>query len=350
MPRQTSVYNSRMATLSPASPRAVSETPVAANPLRFDGLMAVLAIWFVGGLFVDGWAHTHNKVDQSFFTPWHALLYAGWTANASVLITGALVGRSRGRTWRTALPPGYFLSLLGAFGFGLGGLGDMAWHVAFGIERGIEALLSPSHLLLAVSMGLLVSGPFRAALRRRALSQLPAFISFALTLSVITFFTQAAHPVAQLWGLGSLHNYRDDDFAATALVLGGATFAAAALFALKIGTPMPGAFALVFGSNALLMGLLNQYVYPLKWALAFALGGLALDLLCAALSKVGAQKRRQAMAVCTPIFLIGAHFIASHIPVTSGGSTWRIHFWMGILVLTGLSGLLLSLLAERETA
>ena len=339
-----------MATLSPASPQAVSETRAAARSLRFDGLMAVLAIWFVGGLFVDGWAHTHNKVDQSFFTPWHALLYAGWTANASVLFVTALVGRSRGQSWRTALPPGYFLSLLGALGFGLGGLGDMAWHEVFGIERGIEALLSPTHLMLAVSMGLLASGPFRAALRCRLKSQLPALISLALTLSVITFFTQAAHPVAQLWGLGSLHNYRDDDFAATALVLGGAIFAAATLFALKLGSLMPGALALVFGANALLMGLLNSYVYPLKWALAFVLGGLVLDSLCAALVKSGAQTKRHVLAVCTPVFLIGAHFIASQIGVAAGGMIWRIHFWMGILVLTGLSGLLLSVLSERETA
>ncbi len=339
-----------MATLSPTSPGAGAKSSAAERPLWFDAWMALLSIWFVGGLFVDGWAHTHNKVDQSFFTPWHALLYAGWAVNASVLFVTALVGRSRGRSWRAALPPGYFLSLLGALGFGLGGVGDMAWHELFGIERGIEALLSPTHLLLAVSMGLLVSGPFRSALRHREPNQLPALISLSLTLSVVTFFTQAAHPVAQLWGLGSLHNYRDDEFAATALVLGGATFAATMLFALKLGKPAPGAFALVFGANAVLMGLLNQYVYPLKWALAFAFGGLVLDFLCTILSKISAPTRRHVMAVCTPIVLIGAHFSASQVAVTNGGMTWHIHFWMGILILTGLSGLLLSVLSDREKA
>lgn len=339
-----------MATLSPTSPGAGAKSSAAERPLRFDAWMALLSMWFVGGLFIDGWAHTHNKVDQSFFTPWHAVLYAGWAVNASVLFVTALVGRSRGLSWRAALPPGYFLSLLGALGFGLGGVGDMAWHQLFGIERGIEALLSPTHLLLAVSMGLLVSGPFRSALRHREPNQLPALISLALTLSVVTFFIQAAHPVAQLWGLGSLHNYRDDEFAATALVLGGATFAATTLFVLKLGQPKPGAFALIFGVNALLMGALNSYVYPLKWAVAFALGGLALDLLCAALAKAGPSMRRQVMAACSPVFLIGAHFYASQIATTSGGMTWRIHFWMGILVLTAVSGLILSVLSDREKA
>ena len=175
---------------------------------------------------MDGWAHTHNRVDQSFFTPWHAILYSGWVVVTIVLISVALIGRARGRALREALPAGYFLSLIGGIGFGVGGLGDMAWHIAFGIEKGTEALLSPTHLLLAVSMGLVVSGPLRAQLARpvaRAIQQLPGVLSLALTLSVVTFFTQSAHPVAQLWGLGALHTYQSDDFAATALLLGGAT-------------------------------------------------------------------------------------------------------------------------------
>ena len=58
--------------------------------LSFDWAMIVLSLWFVGGLFVDGWAHTHNKVDQSFFTPWHAILYSGWAVTALFLVITAL--------------------------------------------------------------------------------------------------------------------------------------------------------------------------------------------------------------------------------------------------------------------
>jgi hypothetical protein len=28
----------------------------------------------VGGIFLDGWAHAHGRVDESLFTPWHAVL------------------------------------------------------------------------------------------------------------------------------------------------------------------------------------------------------------------------------------------------------------------------------------
>lgn len=39
----------------------------------------------------------------------------------------------------------------------------MLWHSRFGIEAGIEALLSPTHLVLALGGMLMVSGPLRAA-------------------------------------------------------------------------------------------------------------------------------------------------------------------------------------------
>ncbi len=60
------------------------------------------------------------------------------------------------------MQPGYGLSLLGVSIFALGGVSDMIWHMLFGIEVNVDALLSPTHLLLAVGMALIVSGPLRA--------------------------------------------------------------------------------------------------------------------------------------------------------------------------------------------
>ena len=37
----------------------------------------------------------------------------------------------------------------------------MIWHEIFGVETGVEALLSPTHLMLALGGSLMVSGPFR---------------------------------------------------------------------------------------------------------------------------------------------------------------------------------------------
>jgi hypothetical protein len=46
---------------------------------HLDWLVALLGCWTVGGIFLDGWAHNHGKVDSSFFTLWHALLYSRQT-------------------------------------------------------------------------------------------------------------------------------------------------------------------------------------------------------------------------------------------------------------------------------
>ena len=131
-----------------------------------DWAVATLSAMFVGGLYLDGWAHAHGRVDQSFFTPWHAVFYAGYAATASVLAVAVVRRHARGYAWRWAAPPGYGLSLLGVLVFAIAGASDMVWHILFGIEAGIQALLSPTHLALALGMGFIVSGPLRAAWRR----------------------------------------------------------------------------------------------------------------------------------------------------------------------------------------
>jgi hypothetical protein len=52
---------------------AVAQTR-ARSSVAFDWSMGFLAVLLMGGLLLDGWAHAHGEVDQSFLTPWHALL------------------------------------------------------------------------------------------------------------------------------------------------------------------------------------------------------------------------------------------------------------------------------------
>jgi hypothetical protein len=118
--------------------------------LRFDRLIAVFICWYLGGLFLDAWEHSHGLVDNTFFTPWHAVLYSGYAACALVLILSVLVNRRRGYSWRESIPRGYEFSVWGVLLFAVAGVGDLIWHTLFGFEVGIEPLLSPTHLLLAL--------------------------------------------------------------------------------------------------------------------------------------------------------------------------------------------------------
>ncbi|HEV7665268.1 MAG TPA: hypothetical protein VGQ62_17185, partial [Chloroflexota bacterium] len=157
---------------APAQP-AVRATvhPTSARPLapvRFDWWIVAASGWFAGGLYLDGWAHNTIPSLETFFTPWHAVLYSGFLVSLAVL--GWAIGHhhTAGRTWWQSIPAGYELSLVGGLLFIASGLADMLWHIIFGIEANVDALLSPTHLLLLLGGTLFLSGPIRAEARRRA--------------------------------------------------------------------------------------------------------------------------------------------------------------------------------------
>lgn len=51
-------------------------------------------VWLVLGLFTDGWAHLNVSGPETVFTPWHGVLYSGFSAGA--LWLGVLALRGRG--------------------------------------------------------------------------------------------------------------------------------------------------------------------------------------------------------------------------------------------------------------
>jgi hypothetical protein len=131
-----------------------------------DAVAAVLGAAVTVAIYLDGRAHLLNLPD-SFFTWWHGLLYGGVTALAGwLMLLGWTNGARGGRPLR--MPAGYGLSLAGAVLFFVGGVADLVWHSILGIEVGLDALLSPSHLWLFVAGALMLSGPVRAARARQA--------------------------------------------------------------------------------------------------------------------------------------------------------------------------------------
>ena len=136
----------------------VKEKTRAVSSLRFDWIMVVVSVWWLGGLFIDGWAHSNIPQLETFFTPWHAVFYSGYLAVTFTLLvqillnlrqsafsaTGStpslvtLVRESlKGNRWLRAVPTGYELSLLGVVIFGVSGIGDLTWHLLLGISSGV---------------------------------------------------------------------------------------------------------------------------------------------------------------------------------------------------------------------
>jgi len=192
-----------MSTVSDGIPLQPSRSRIEGYPsssVRFDWIAALISSWLVGGLFLDGWAHTHGRVDDVFFTPWHAVLYSGAAAMIAFLAISQWRNVNKGYAWRRALPQGYPLSLVGAVLFVVGGGLDLIWHTLFGIEVNIEALLSPTHILLSTAGILMITGPIRSAWKQFApgthlgWTQLGATVlCAALLLSTLTFFTNFAN-------------------------------------------------------------------------------------------------------------------------------------------------------------
>jgi hypothetical protein len=310
--------------------------------------MALLSAWLVGGLFLDGWAHAHGKVDQSFFTPWHAVFYSGFAAVALALFATLVRRRSQTKTWRAAIPSGYGATLAGVAIFAAGGVGDLIWHTLFGIERSIEALLSPTHLMLITGIILIASGPLRAAWRRPVdrLSWrrgLPTLLAILYILATLTFITQYLYPFDSGWYYRGVALDIASALTFTAILMGG-------LLLLVGRWRLPfGWVTLLLGAIALAMSALND-IHQSVW-LALIVGLIA-DTLYVLLRPTRAHAGRlRLFAFAVPATLFAGFFFALNL---YGLLDWVIHLWTGVIFLTGAIGVLLSFLlappAQQETA
>lgn len=140
--------------------------------------------------------------------PVHGVLYSGFLATALVIVA-ASIDRGHGRLAPRA-PDGYTPALAGVVLFLVGGLGDSVWHTLFGIEQDVDALLSPSHLVLGIGAALIVSRPLVSAWSRdRRVPQTdqpalswPSVVSLGLVVSTAAFFMAFANPLSLPMAVG----------------------------------------------------------------------------------------------------------------------------------------------------
>ncbi|MEM9651238.1 MAG: hypothetical protein AAGA65_04020 [Actinomycetota bacterium] len=147
-----------------------------------------LALWTLIGLLVDAYYHSTDPGLESFWTPWHALFYSGFAATAGWLGWMALRRNPGTGNWLDWAPVGYSTALIGVVLFAIGGFGDAVWHSVFGVETSIDALLSPTHLLLFVGLLMILTAPLKAAWLSDGTTS-PAFAEFGIPLSSLVFST-----------------------------------------------------------------------------------------------------------------------------------------------------------------
>jgi len=311
-----------------------------------DWGVALGGLWLISGLYLDGWAH-HRIQLESFFTPWHAVLYSGFAFAAAVVGLGFVQGLRRVRSWQLALPRAYRASLFGAVLFFIGGIADMTWHTLLGIEAGLEALLSPPHLLLAVGGGLLITGPLRAALYRpepprSRPPRTPALLSLTNLVALIAFFTAYMHPFMEMSQRvlpGSLA-FRLVPANPTQVVGAVLLQSTVLMFAVLL---LARSFRLPFGSLTLLFTLTTALAVTQheNWALipVGILAGLAADGLARALHAGQPGWGTRLFAFLVPALLYLFFFSAF---MLEDALNWSLEFWGGTVILAGLAGWLLS--------
>ena len=326
----------------------VGERP--SSSLRTDWIVITLAIWFLGGLYLDGWAHNNLSSSlESFFTPWHAVFYTGFLAVGGYHAWLMWQNHRRGYAWSAALPVGYELSLWGLGIFAAGGAGDMLWHEILGIETGIEALFSPTHLMLATGIALIVAGPLRSTSHRlqaetadwRAL--FPLILSLTFLLSLFTFMAQFAFLLTDPWVLTGRRAGIDGEIRQVVGML-----AALLNTGLLMGVVLPvlrrwrlpaGTLTFMLTVNIALMAVMRDDFVGVPTAV---LTGLLGDILLLWL-RPSPQRPKQfrLFAFLLPLILYGLFVLTIEL---TADSWWSIHMLTGLPILAGITGFLLSYL------
>lgn len=328
------------------SRRSLPSTGTLAAAGAADWALVGCCAWIVGGGYLDVWAHSHHRITvESFLTPWHAVLYSGMLATAAFLLLLRRRRRARGIAWDWR--SGYGLSLTGCALFAASGVADGIWHTLLGFETGINGLVSPPHVLLTVSTGLIVSGPLRLAWHagRDVVAPWTAVVSAALVLSVLTYLTQFDHPLSNLWSAGgapvaalNLPNHEMQLGILGILVQNG--LLAALVLVILAGMRLPvGSLTAIVGINGFLVTAVDRI--GVLALLAIGMGMLGDLLVWTLRAAPESPVRFRAFATVWPAAVYTVYFAEL---LASRGIWWPSHLWTGAIMLAAAEGWLISLL------
>lgn len=336
-----------------ARPVRSKQAESSAGSLRYDWIVTLALAFFVAGGYLDSWAHTHLGDLETFFTPWHAVLYFGSALVAA--IHGVAVWRnvSKGKRFIEAIPKGYRLSVIGVGLFFVGGVLDMFWHELVGIEVNMQGMVSPPHLMLVVASAMVYSGPLMAMWQRPTPKQItwveygPALLSALYTLALILLVMQynsvIANPNLITQPYGAEFMNLPDFMALNGVLMPTVLMMGFILMLMKRWKTLPfGSMMLIIMGITMLLGLVRfRYVVGFEMMMVCAfLSGLLADLLLVKLNpakNLGWQM--VAFAAGVPFVYYLLYFVAVTIP---NGLTWTIHVWLGAAVLAGIAGTMTS--------
>ncbi|MEV6966257.1 hypothetical protein AB0M47_14170 [Hamadaea sp. NPDC051192] len=314
-------------------------------------IAASLSLVAIAGLHLDGWAHANRPGLETFFTPWHAVLYSGFVLSAAwlILLGVRLGGRSAGAVaWWRALPKAYKSGIVGVAIFAAGGAGDMLWHTLFGVETGVDALLSPTHLVLLVGGMLVFSAPAVAAARDFT-GRWPGVAAIALSTASIAgagaFFLSYLE-VFQWPRASQLYVPNGANEGSAVLGFGGylantaAIVVAILLLRRFLARPPLGVLTAVTAVVAIGGAAFTEFAYP-EPIVGAILGAVVADVALAVLP--WPWDRWLVLGALAPLAIWSGQLIGVEVGVGIG---WTVELWAGVVALCSLAGLSLALLTR----
>ncbi|MEV8503877.1 hypothetical protein AB0368_03485 [Actinoplanes sp. NPDC051475] len=332
-------------------PTAVSFTA------RERWILLVASVWLVAGLQLDAYAHATTPELETFWTPWHGVLYSGIAACGLTLVWLLRPRLPVVPTYRSvlALPNALRIPVAGMALLLAGGGVDTLWHNVFGIEQGLEIFVSPSHELIILGMALVAAGPalMLAARAGRALSAgdaVLATVSALLSVLPLHIYSLHASALGMTW-VGTGEN-PVRIFSIDAQMVHGYLFSTALLLlpVLVLGRRwrVPyGVPAVLVAVPAVLMHLM--FATDERWwlSLTVAAAGAGAEVVLRVAGRMVAwsdEARWIAAGLIAPLVVWGAVLAVG---ARTDGVGWNIHMVTGLLTLTALTGGATALVARR---
>ncbi|HJP65111.1 MAG TPA: hypothetical protein VKA30_02275, partial [Actinomycetota bacterium] len=315
------------------------------------------------GFFLDAWAHRNIGRIESIFTPWHAVMYGGFTAAA--IWTLVLIRRRHrpGVSWLQAVPVGYGLGLAGMVVFSTGATVDLIGHVLFGFERSLASLISPPHLLIFTGTGLVALSPFRSVWVRPdgedsyewfVPAVLPLMMVTSLICQVLLFLTifgpgAPVFPTGRiLVGANKLTIETIQSVAIARIFVTGLILTGSSLLLLRRWRPPTGTLTLMWSAPAALVGMVHGFT-PKGPLLVAVAAGLVAEVLAGMLSPIDARWRSRIIGFIAPGTLATAYLALLVVGRHRAGSL-DLRVMGGTILITAIGGLVLSALIHQAPA
>ena len=313
---------------------------------RFDLLFCVSVLWLLGGTFSDAWAHNNIPRLETFWTPWHGILYSGLLVLIASLTTILIINRRRSKSWLEAIPQGYTLVYVALPLMVLDGVADMTWHLLFGVEQNLDALFSPTHLTGMVLITLFATGPLYSMYVRNVV---PSTFSdyFLLAIAVLLPYVllvntlQSFSVFAQTWPTTTPRTFDIGQLAAIGgMALHAAVFTVFVLHVTRFWTFKLGMFTFILGVVALCLSVMNQQWFTIP---VFLLGGLIIDIAYMYLKPSSTrlvQMRLFSLIAASAPYAVYMIWVSLAFPVV-----WTVHMLVGSVYVLMMLGWGLSYLA-----